>query len=71
MLGTIDQLSVSHDEGQHTSVQDAHKPGVDSVWELIPPTPCEIILNTISKGRMAQIYSVKYIRSLDLPKPTV
>ena len=34
-------------------------------------TSPEIILNIISKDRMAQIYSVKYIRSLDLPKPTV
>ena len=30
-----------------------------------------LILNTISKDRMAQIYSVKYIRGLDLPKPTI
>ena len=36
----------------------------DSLWKI------EIILNTISKDRMAQIYSVKYIRSLDLPKFT-
>ena len=42
------------------------------LWDMyVTNSDTEIILNTISKDRMAQIYSVKYIQSLDLPKPTM
>ena len=51
MLSTVDQLSVSHAEGQHDSVQDAYTPGVDSVWVLIPK-PCSMsaLLSNIKNG---------------------
>ena len=55
MLSTVDQLSVSHGEEQHASVQDAHTPGVDSVCELTP-TPCSPVKSTLLSNIKNGVY---------------
>ena len=58
MLGTVDQLSEGND-GQHVSVQDAHKPGVDSVWGLIPQ-PCSHAMCTLASNVKNGVYGNKW-----------